>query len=362
MKIGILLNPYGEKNPAGLARIIFELTKALIANDTQNEYIVCTKEKSIPKEIFSGSRWKSVVLGGGFLWLDRGFSRMKDADVVIFNTPILPFFRRPRRSVVIALDFAYQFFPSHSVGDYIKRAFLKWYHGHSLRTADMIIAISEATKRDIINIYGMPAEKIRVIYCGFKNICALSGARITAPEDFFLFIGALKERKNVAGVIRAFALYHKKNPLAKERLLIVGYGAGAYREELERIISEEKIGELIMRIGQISDEQLSFLYQKARALVFPSFIEGFGFPVLEAMACGLPVITSNSSSLAELGAHDSAILIDPKNQEAIAEAMRDVVHNAVLRSRLIANGKKRADYFSWEKMAKEFLAIIHSNK
>ncbi|MEK7636343.1 MAG: glycosyltransferase family 1 protein, partial [Patescibacteria group bacterium] len=309
-----------------------------------------------------GNQWKSIVLGGGRFWLDRGLSQMQEADVVIFNTPILPFFGKPKRSIVIALDFAYQFFPSRGVCDYFKHAFLKMYHGYSLRRASSIIAISEATKRDIITTYGIPAEKIRVIYCGFKNICALSRVSITAPEDFFLFIGALKERKNVVGVVRAFALYRKKNPFAKEQLLIVGHGTGAYRDELERIINEEKISELVTFVGQISDEQLSFLYQKARALVFPSFIEGFGFPVLEAMACGLPVITSNTSSLAELGAYNSALLVDPKNLEAIAEAMRTIVNDFNIRSLLIANGKKRADNFSWEKMAREFLQIIQSNK
>ncbi len=361
MKIGIVLHPYGEKYPAGLARIIFEWTKALVASDMKNEYTIFTKERSVPADVFSGGRLRAAALGGGRFWLDRGLSRMREADVIIFNTPVLPFFGKPKRSIVIALDFAYQYIPAYSLVDWAKKFTLKWYHGYSLRRADAVIAISDATKNDCARLYGIPKGKITVIHPGFTDICALPQKPVDVPKPFFLFIGALKERKNVHGVIGAFAEYRRRNPASREMLCIAGSGAGEYRGSLRMLAEKEGISPHICFLGPVSDRELSFLYKNTVALVFPSFIEGFGFPILEAMACGTPVITSRGSSSEEI-ARDAALLVDPKNINEIAGAMQKITNDGSLRDSLVRAGNGRVAQFSWSKAAKELLKVIENTR
>jgi glycosyltransferase involved in cell wall biosynthesis len=360
MKIGILLHPYGEKNPAGLARIIFELTSALVERDRENEYILYVKDEPKPRPQFPGSNWTLHVLGGGPFWLDRGFRTAPPADIVIFNTPVVPFFFRPKKTIVIALDFAYRYMKPRTMREYIQNIFLTWYHSFSLRAADMVVAISHATREDVKRLYGIADNKMKTVYCGFKKICELPAQTILVPDAFFLFAGVLKERKNVSGVVHAYALFKQKNSGEIPNLVIAGRGEGAYTAEIKRLVSSLGIQQHVSFLGYVTDQQLSFLYQHATALVFPSFIEGFGFPVLEAMNCGLPVITSNQSSLAELGADGAAILVDPHDAGSIAQAMEKIAHTGELREELRTNGRKKAEEFSWERAAHEFLEIIQS--
>ena len=124
MKIGIILHPYGEKKPAGLGRYIFDLSKALIENDNNNEYIIYLKEKPDKIPNFLGQNWKIEILGFKMFWLDLGLFFARKSDLYIFNTPIMPFFFRPKKSVVIALDFAYKYFKAKNLKEFIFNKFL----------------------------------------------------------------------------------------------------------------------------------------------------------------------------------------------------------------------------------------------
>lgn len=359
MRIGIILHPYGEDQPAGLARTIFELTKGMLAVDRENEYVIFLKRAPRALPEFPGKNWRVHVLGGGLLWLDR----LRDApqcDVIIFNTPVMPLIYKPKKSIVLALDFAYYYFPPRG----FKVILLNWltyrYHGRSLRRADGIVAISEATKLDTIKLFGIAPEKIHVVWCGFKDVCAVSEQAIALPEIFFLFVGVMKPRKNVLNVVRAFRAICDKYP--DYMLILGGRAEGAYVEEMKRYTASEGIQARVQFIGHLNDGQLSYVYKRAQALVFISFIEGFGYPVLEAMACGTPVITSRSTSLGEICKNNSALLVDPSSVQELASAMERIAQDENLTQELIRNGRRQAAEFSWKKAGREMVNIMLSSK
>lgn len=366
-KIGIVLHPYGEKKPAGLARTIFELTKGILEVDAESEYIIFLKTAPRVPPKLPGENWHMEILEGGILgnltagrcWLENLRTATR-ADVYIFNTPMMPFFWKPPLSIVLALDFAYYYLAERTV----RAQVLKWmtyiFHRIALKRTDSIIAISEATKKDVTKLFGIPAQKIKVVYCGFKKICAVPEKRIGLPQKFFLFVGIIKKRKNVFNIVRAFRLFSEQFP--GYSLVIGGDGSGAYYESIREYIRANHIENKIFFVGHLNDQQLSYSYRRAEALVFPTLIEGFGFPVLEAMDCGIPVITSNQSSLKEIGDNNSAILVNPYDPNDIARAMRLIVEKPQLRAALVEEGLARSKQFSWHKAGEVFFDIIRETK
>jgi len=356
LKIGIILHPYGEVKPAGLARTIFEFTNGFLTIDTANEYVIFLKNAPQKMPEFPGKNWRVEVLGGGMFWLEN-LRKFKDIDVCIFNTPVVPIWYKPKRTIVIALDFAYYYLSGKRVKTWILRAITFLYHKFSLWRADRIIAISQATKDDVVKLFGVPSQKITVVHCGFKKICDVPEMPVILPQKFFLFVGIIKERKNVFNIVKAFELFQKN--ISGYHLVIGGNPTGTYFDMVKQYVAEHDLSKKVLFIGHLNDGQLSHIYRRAEALVFPTLIEGFGFPVLEAMHCGTPVITSNQSSLREVGGNNSALLVDPYTPEDIAGAMANVVQNQNERKNLVENGYKQIERFSWNKAAEEFLRIIN---
>jgi len=274
-------------------------------------------------------------------------------DAYVFFTPIVPFFLRPKRSIVFALDFAYWRLRSSWREEFSARL-LFFLHRRALRCADAIVAISEETKQNVIRLFGIPAERITVVQLSYVPLGEKKDP-LPVPENFFLFAGVLKERKNVAGIIRAFALFAASNKT--HELIIAGKQNGAYAQSLLQLACDLGVKERIHFVGYVPDAQLAYLYSKAQAFIFPSFIEGFGMPVLEAMHAGLPVITSKRGALAEV-AGNAALLVDPRSPQEIATAMEHIAGDADLRKELIEMGLARAAQFSWLKTAGEILEII----
>ena len=399
MKIGIILYPYGEKYTGGLGRAVFELTSALILRDTENEYIVFVKGTPALIPTFPGANWKVECLGRGHFWLER-LRRAPQADVYVFNTPVLPFFFRPKKSIVIALDFVYlyphTYFsqellytssyidtrilrqedyiwkgkygknerkvgvgvypPTKNIREWFQKTVTRFIHGRSLKRADHIVAISNATKNDAMRFFQILEKKITVIYLGANPICALPKQEVTVPEKFFLFVGVIKERKNVMNVVKAFHLFFAAR--RNFSLVLLGKGGGDYFEAIKRLVREKGIEKNVLFLpGDVNDRTLSFLYQNARALVYPSIVEGFGFPILEAMSCGLPVITAPVSSLPEV-AGDAAYYVDPYDAASIARGMEELAGNDALCKELVQKGYIQAKKFSWEKTAEQYLKLL----
>lgn len=342
MKIGIILHPYGEKKPAGLGRAILEIVRAMLEIDKENEYTIFLKNPDLKPDL-PGNNWKTSRLTPHTL---------RSLDVCIFNTPVMPWWcgilGKAKKSAVIAYDFAYL--------QYSPNRFLKFIHSRALKRADLIISISEATKKDLIRIFKIPPQKINVVYLGFSKICDIASEPIqNLPGKFFLFVGAIKERKNVLGVVKAFDEYKKSG--GKHKLVIAGNGSGEYYEKILKFIKENNLSDSIIFLGQITDGNLSYLYKKTEALLYPSFLEGFGLPILEAQDCGLPVVTSNVLSLPEV-AGNGAILVDPINPSEISEAVKKISSDPIFRQNLIEKGFLNSKKFSWQKTAQEILLLI----
>lgn len=232
--------------------------------------------------------------------------------------------------------------------------------------SDKIIAVSQSTKKDLIEKYDFPSNKIKVIYSGVFEMMAhpqaeeleLFRKQNSLPDNFILFLGKLEPRKNIAGLIRAFNLLKDSGVFENLYLVIVGSPGWLYQNiflEAEHSLYKDKI---IFK-NHIKDEDRKFYYSLASVFVYPSFFEGFGFPPLEAMACGTPVITSFNSSLPEV-VGDGGILVDPNSLVDISQAMRSILNDSNLKNSLIHKGFLRVKIFTWDRCAKETLEYLKS--
>lgn len=228
-----------------------------------------------------------------------------------------------------------------------------------VESCDLIFSISESTKKDLIDQTGVAPERVKVISAGvspmFKksslNMGVLQGKGITNP--YVLYAGGGEIQKNIAGIIKAFGL--AKKDLDQEFQLVI---AGDLNENVKGLLELEgvkaNVRDQLIFTGYVSEQELIQLFSGSQAFVFPSLYEGFGLPVLEAMACGTPVITSNASSLPEV-AGDAALLINSKVPKEIASAMIQILTNPELREELIQKGYHQAQKFTWESTARHVL-------
>jgi glycosyltransferase involved in cell wall biosynthesis len=227
----------------------------------------------------------------------------------------------------------------------------------ALRKADKIITISNNTKNDIIKTIGIAPQKIKTIYLGVDtaplNNNALDHYNIHFP--YILFVGMLEPRKNVIGLIQAYAaLKNKKN----HKLVIIGKKGWMY-EQIFHVVKKLHIEEEVLFFGYVPDYYLPQLYQAASCFVYPSFYEGFGIPVLEAMAYGCPVITSKNSSMEEI-AKGVALLVDPFNKKAIMNAINFILTHKEKRVKMRNKGFNHVKKFRWETMAEETKELYDS--
>lgn len=355
MNIGMIVDPYGEKSPGGLGRAIFEMAREILAQDASNRYTVYLKQEPKERPNFPGSHWQLKVLRSSYLWLTGARRIDRTLDLYIFFTPIIPLFFRPRRSIVVALDFAYLDMPGSTLRQRLTTRLLYVAHRRSLRLATKVVCISHATATDVIQKFNINESKVEVVHIGYIALGS-KAMHIEVPEPFFLFAGVLKSRKNVEGVIRAFGEFCRTSHLP-HHLVIAGRKEGPYYDLLTNLVSELGIEDRVTFTGYVTNEELLSLYQRATALVFPSLIEGFGMPILEAMDAGLPVITSSHGSLAEV-AGDAALLVDAYDPLSIAQALGALASDSALGEELKRKGTLRAANFSWQKTGQAFLEVI----
>ena len=277
----------------------------------------------------------------------------------------VPIFRRKKLKVVVTIhDLAFKIFPQYFPKKDLDK--LNRLSDLAIKNADHVIAVSAATKNDILKFYPeISSEKVTVVYHGydmelFSEKISLAQAEKTLktynliPNSYLLYVGAIQPRKNLNVLIEAFEkIKEKKSEL---KLVIAGAPAWQYECVLGKI-AKSKFKDDIIVTGTIAFDQLPALYQNAQAFIFPSLYEGFGIPVLEAMASGTPVILANNSSLPEV-AGDSALYFDTSSPDELAACIENVSSDELLRNNMIEKGLKRSENFSWEKCAQETLDII----
>jgi len=233
---------------------------------------------------------------------------------------------------------------------------------------------SESTKEDLVNLYGIEPKKIKVIYSGvgeqfrIKNLELRIKQKIkkkyNLPDKFILYFGTIEPRKNLVGLIKAFELINPKFnlPAGGQKLKLVIAGAkGWLYQDIFRAAKESKYSREIIFTGFVEEADKPYLYNLAELFVYPSFFEGFGFPPLEAMACGLPTIVSYGSSLPE-AVGQAALMVDSSNVDEMAWVMEMALTDNDLRKRLIEKGIAQANKFSWPKCAKETLKALKNQK
>lgn len=247
----------------------------------------------------------------------------------------------------------------------------RWYFrialGHLVQLADVIIVDSEATKKDLLDVYPGLKSSIEVIYLGIDHtrFFQAAGGRLgdelrrkyqIRDEPYILFVGVLEPKKNLPNLLRAFERLRRTWKNGRDHQLVLAGPKGWMVEEIFSVAKEEGLQEWAIIPGAIEDEDLPALYCGAEVFVFPSIYEGFGLPPLEAMACGVPVITSDTSSLPEM-VGDAAITVSPYDIEGLAAAMRRVLEDQTLREEMRQKGLQRVQYFSWEKTARQTLKV-----
>ena len=226
---------------------------------------------------------------------------------------------------------------------------------YSLKKADRIICVSRSTAAALQQIYHVQPNKLSIIYHGIPRFPSDISPCMDLPDRYFLFVGTLEPRKNIEYIIKAFMAvsYDHKNI----HLVIVG-DAGWKNTHIFKIIKQSSLKNRIHFKGFLPREDLASIYSNALCLLLPSIYEGFGFPILEAMSRDIPVITSNRSSMAEIG-RNSAVLVDPFDVFSLIKAMKEVLTNAYLRKSLIQSGQEKSKLFSWQNCTQKTLKVFY---
>ncbi len=352
---------------AGISKYTKNLIESLAEVDRQNEYtLFCNTKSRCDWSKYGNIQEKVIRLPnlGRFtekFWEEILLPReLKNID--IFHSPrfMLPR-RKPCKFIDTIHDLTFKKFPRLFTKDTF--TYVNNWVELAVKSADKIIAVSDNTKKDLIDLFNAPEEKIEVIYEGVEEIyrplkleSSLRGIKdkYNLPEKFILFVGTIEPRKNLKKLIEAFGEFKKSGP-AEHKLVIAG-GRGWQYEDIFKAVGKLGLSKEIIFPDYIPERDLPLIYNAADLFVYPSLYEGFGLPVLEAMACGVAVITSNVSSLPEV-AGDAAVLVDPDDTRAIAEAMENVLQDNDLKRKMIENGLKRAAMFSWQEMAKKTLEV-----
>jgi len=284
--------------------------------------------------------------------------QLRPPAVLFVPSHVVPL-RHPR-SVVTIHDVGYLHHPDTHPAN--TRRLLDLTTRWSTQVARQVIAISEATKRDLIAHYRVPESRIRVVphgvaqslRCPDPQVIAELKRRLDLPPSYVLFVGTVQPRKNLGRLAAALSFVAKAG--LPHHLVIAGK-RGWLAEGVETELLASGMSNRIHLLGYVPATDLSALYGGADAVCFPSLYEGFGLPVLEAMAHGTPVVTSNTAALPEV-AGDAALLVDPFSPAAIGDALCRVLTDGLLRASLIERGYARARSMTWERTARETLAVL----
>lgn len=340
MRIGLVARFLGE--PIGLGTYAGNLLPALDARDDKHEYFIYTPAWGEVPPL--GSRFRvrrshvprrsRAALTAWDLTLPAIAAARDRVDVVHYlHTAFPPF--SPRCPVIVNLLDAIPWI----VPGYRLPLPYDWLDRRAARRADLLLTLSESAREDLENVLGLSHAKIRVIPLGGPPLDPAPSAK----EPYFLFVGGTERRKNLSTVLKAFA------SLDGFELRVVGANTPSPVHDARR----EQSG--VRWLGHVSEQELLELYRHATALVFPSRYEGFGLPVLEAMARHTPVITSTSSSLPEV-ARGAALLVDPDDVEGLRDAIRRLAAEPGLREELVRRGLEVVSSFSWDETARATVA------
>ena len=353
---------------AGISWYIYNLLRSLPAADPELRYTAFLRESrfSSRQEMqIRRSGWSTAVPAGRIVWeqLVAPFALRRDRidlfHAMAFVAPLLS----PCPTVVTVLDLSFLLYPSAFKS--LKRTYLRWMTALSVRRARQVIAISESTRRDVIARLHVPAERVQTVYCGVDpRFRPFPAAEVEAfrqreglPERFVLFLGTIEPRKNVSGLIDAFAGLVASAPAEMSGMHLVVAGAKGWF--FEKVFAQVELLGLRDRIhfaGYVPEDEKALWYSASTCFCYPSLYEGFGLPPLEAMACGVPVVTSDVSSLPEV-VGDAGLTVPPDDVAALSAALRQLIVDPSLRAELAHRGQERAGRFTWTETAQQTVDV-----
>ena len=286
-------------------------------------------------------------------------------DVLFVPSHVVPVVH-PRRCVATVHDLGYLHYPAAHTR--CSRLYLDWSTRHNARVSRRIIADSEATRQDLLSWYRVPAEKVTVAYpAGAAGLAPVHDKlrldsvrqRYGTGERYFLFVGTLQPRKNLVTLIDAFAdLIGSAAIDADVRLVLAGKQGWLCEEILARAKAADVSGRVVLP-GYVRSDDLSALLSGALAFVLPSWHEGFGLPILEAMSCDTPVICSRVASLPEVGG-DAVLYFDPADVKGLSAALKRLCDEPALGDELVLRGRRRLEAFSWERCAQQVMDTLEA--
>jgi glycosyltransferase involved in cell wall biosynthesis len=358
---------------SGGGRYVSQLINGLAEIDKENEYILFLNKNVANQLSFNNPRFQKVIINlptinilpsNQIYFTFR--SIFKKFKINLLHSPISlsPLFLFDSIKTITTIhDLAFKFFPEN-----FSKLELLWANFAQpicFKNVSHIIAVSENTKKDIMKFYGIPEEKITVIYHCIslklpevsKENLATIRARYKLPEKYILHVGIPYKRKNLPMLFEALQILKRKG--IPHKLVLVGFSDKAIRDTENVFLLLEKINikkDDVILIGFVPETDLPLIYKMADVFVFPSLYEGFGYPPLEAMACGTPVVVSNTSSLPEI-VGDAGLYFNPLDPRDIAEKIFQVLSSLSLAEKLKNLGLKRVQQFSMEKMIQKYLAV-----
>lgn len=354
----------------GSSQVAFELLKALERLDKKNEYIVLLPDVALPDLPKERTNWKYKILTPKRFWTKIAlpfylYSKRKEFDLIFSPTHYIPRFS-PIKRIVTIFDLAFLKFPEM----FTRKDLWHLTTGtrFSVDHADYIITISHFSKKDIMEQFKIKKDKITVAHPGYdkdtfkpinnKRAVQKILTKYGLEGNYIIYVGTIQPRKNLVRLFEAVSRIENIN------LVVVGKTTGEGRQGwmFDEIIKKPKelgIEDRVIFTGYVPTESLAYLLNGAKAYILPSLWEGFGIPVVEAMACGIPVIVSNVSSLPEV-VGSAGILVDPMSLDQIEQAIRLLVSDSKLRNKKSKECLNQAKKFSWEKMTKSVLKVFDS--
>lgn len=354
----------------------FELVKALLKTDQANEYwLFYNSSHQINPPDMAGVKIIRRRLPNNFfinpaamIFDQPKVSRLLGFKPDIFFAPHYNYIAWDRdvRNILTIHDLSLWQYP-----EFFSWKQRLWHYGFNikklLKRADNLVAVSEATGQELRS-FGVPAEKISVIRSGLKSefqpvvdqaTLAHHRARLKLPERFLLYLGTIEPRKNIAGLIEAYDILRRDNPEINHKLVIAGGRGWKDKGVFERAAVSNFAADIIF-YGYVEESDKLWLYNLTEAFVFPSFYEGFGFPPLEALACGAPTVAGFLGALPEV-VGDAANLVNPDDANDIARGLAEILNDPEARSKARVAGEKLKSKFTWENTAHEYLNLFNKN-
>ncbi len=355
----------------GIAWFSYETLKRITVEHPEHEFIFVFDRKYSKQFIFA-ENIKAIIVNPParhpilwFFWFEISLKRIiKKEKPDIFLSPD-GFLSLSSKVKSVAVIHDINFFHRPKDLPFSSRFFYNKFFPKYAKKADFIATVSEFSKLDISKNYNISPDKISVVYNGCNEIYKpLETEKIiqikkdlTSGKDFFIFVGSMHPRKNITGLFKAFDIF-KEETKSDFKLVIVGQKM-FMTAEIEKTFSKMKFQNDVIFTGRLSNKDLHKALASSFALTFVPFFEGFGIPILEAMNCNIPVITSNTTSMPE-AAGNAAIFVDPFSVESIKNALIEITSNNDLRIDLIEKGKIHRENFSWEKTADKLWEIIEN--